>query len=255
MNDSYVITDLSSQNGVIVNEQKQKKVILNEGDKIILGQTVYKYNIINLSDSEIKKIKIDRKLQVVSEPPPIPTVKNNPKIIFILIGLVALYFILSGEDNSATNSNKMSKKDKSKMNEVSDEFTQAFDKKKTIEDKEIEEKVNQYIQKGLREFREGNFFRAIEEFNNALRESPNHGRASFYLNRTKQALDREIEGHELKGRQEWDSLKIDSAISSYCSIERLLQYYPEDERFKEADENIKRLEEKLGMEKGAVKCF
>jgi pSer/pThr/pTyr-binding forkhead associated (FHA) protein len=252
--DSYVITDLGSQNGVIVNEQKHKKVTLVEGDKIILGQTVYKFNIINLDANDIKvptSTKEIRKSSSSSAEAP----KKNPKIIIILVAAAAFFYFLNGDENADTNSDSKVRKDRSKMNEVADEYAQAIDKKKSIEDKEIEEKVNQFIQKGLREFREGNYFRAIEEFNNALRESPNHGRASFYLNRTKQALDREIEGHQLKGRQEWDSLKMDSAISSYCSIERLLQNYPEDERFKEADENIKRLEEKLGMEKGAVKCF
>jgi pSer/pThr/pTyr-binding forkhead associated (FHA) protein len=252
--DTYVITDLGSQNGIIVNEQKHKKVALVDGDKIILGQTVYKFNILNLDENDIKTPGSARQIKEIKNTSIAPK-KNNSKMLVIILGGAALFYLFSGDESTSTNPNSGGRKDKSRMSEVSDEYAQAIDKKKSIEDKEIEEKVNQFIQKGLREFREGNYFRAIEEFNNALRESPNHGRASFYLNRTKQALDREIEGHELKGRQEWDSLKMDSAISSYCSIQRLLQNYPEDERYKEADENIKRLEEKLGMEKGAVKCF
>jgi len=252
--DTYVITDLGSQNGIIVNDQKHKKVTLAEGDKIILGQTVYKFNIIILDEADLPAKDSTRDAKFKKTQISLP-VKNNTKLYVIVLTVMALFYLFSGDDQDSRSVNQQGAKDKTKMNEVADDYAQAIDKKKNMEDKEVEDKVNLFIQKGLREFREGNYFRAIEEFNNALRESPNHGRASFYLNRTKQALDREIEGHELKGRQEWDAFKIDSAISSYCAIERLLQNYPEDERFKEADENIRRLEEKLAMEKGAIKCF
>ena len=41
---NYILTDLSSQNGVVVNDLKVKQHSLTDGDKVIVGKTVYKYS-------------------------------------------------------------------------------------------------------------------------------------------------------------------------------------------------------------------
>ena len=40
---NWVATDLGSQNGIVVNDKKVTQSPLNEGDKIIVGQTVFKF--------------------------------------------------------------------------------------------------------------------------------------------------------------------------------------------------------------------
>ena len=40
---NWVATDLGSQNGIVVNEKKVTQAQLNEGDKLIIGQTVFKF--------------------------------------------------------------------------------------------------------------------------------------------------------------------------------------------------------------------
>ena len=95
----------------------------------------------------------------------------------------------------------------------------------------------------------------MEEFQQALVLSPNNGQASFYLRRSKQALDNTIEDYFLKARRDYDSLKYRSAIISYCAIIRLLQGYAEDERFKQAQRQINGIEKILGMFEGEYKCF
>ena len=42
--DSYIITDLGSQNGTIVNKSKVRQHRLADADKIIIGSTVFKFN-------------------------------------------------------------------------------------------------------------------------------------------------------------------------------------------------------------------
>ena len=41
--DTWVATDLGSQNGVMVNDKKITQQALSEGDKLIVGQTVFKF--------------------------------------------------------------------------------------------------------------------------------------------------------------------------------------------------------------------
>src|SRR5690606_2949303 len=40
---NWVVTDLGSQNGVVINDKKITQKQLSEGDKLIVGQTVFKF--------------------------------------------------------------------------------------------------------------------------------------------------------------------------------------------------------------------
>jgi tetratricopeptide (TPR) repeat protein len=111
------------------------------------------------------------------------------------------------------------------------------------------------IHSGRREFSEGNYFRAIEDFRLALLLNPNNGHASFYLSKAKQSLDDDIKKNMEKGKQEHESKKLQAAIVSYCGVLQLIQNYPDDERYKNAQLQISAIESELGMEKGEVKCF
>ena len=47
----YTITDLGAQNGIIVNDTKVKQKKLYNNEKIVIGQTVFKYNIIDVTQT------------------------------------------------------------------------------------------------------------------------------------------------------------------------------------------------------------
>ena len=148
---------------------------------------------------------------------------------------------------------KGDKSSKEKEMQVQNNFKNLKEKKSNTKD-ELVEKLQVRIQRGLREYRERNYFRAISEFNLALMLSPNHGRASFYLRKTKQALDSEVKENFLRARREQDALKYRASIVSNCAIIKLLEGYESDERYKEAEANIKYLEKLLGLEEGETKC-
>ena len=46
--DHFILTDLKSQNGVVVNDHKISQVTLKNGDYIIIGQTVFKYDVLQV---------------------------------------------------------------------------------------------------------------------------------------------------------------------------------------------------------------
>ena len=124
-------------------------------------------------------------------------------------------------------------------------------------DQESEKKSinSEYIHRGQREFRERNYFRAIEEFNMALILNPNDGDAGFYLNKTKQALNNHVEFMFEKGGREYDQLKYTGAIKSYCEIIKLLQRYPNDERYKNAIDQAKVVGKKMGAKEKEYRCW
>ena len=247
MGKDYVLTDLKSQNGTIVNDLKVTQHTLKDTDKIIIGQTVFKYNILKI---EAVENKIEEKKEGDHDDGSEKQNQNKKPLIILLASVIVLFlFFMDSGDSS-----KQGKKTENKRpQEVTDEFT--FNNKKKDEDsKELQEKVDMIIHRGLREMRESNYFRAMAEFNLALVMSPNNGRASFYLNKTKQSLDKEIEQNLIKARRDQEALKYMSAVQAYCNIIRLLGGYTEDDRYKKAAEEIKQLEEKMGLEEGEIKC-
>ena len=51
--DRYVLTDLGSQNGVFIDEDKIVQHELKDGDRILIGKTAFKYNVIINKEEEI----------------------------------------------------------------------------------------------------------------------------------------------------------------------------------------------------------
>ena len=52
--DHFILTDLGSQNGIVVNDLKVSQHRLTDGDKIIVGQTVLKYEILEIDGGELR---------------------------------------------------------------------------------------------------------------------------------------------------------------------------------------------------------
>ena len=249
--EDYVITDLGSQNGVVVNDLKIKQHSLGQDDKVIIGTTIYKFDKVEVAET-VEKKKVKKQEEATFEEETFEEKKS--KLTPILAGVAVLAIILLFVE-SPSDKEKETKRSNAnyKVDEVSDPFINTL-KRKKAEDKKNKEKLNIYFQKGLREFSEGNYFRAIAEFEHALSWSPNDGLAQFYLRKTKEALDTSIEEMFIKAKRDEESLKYQNAAVSYCAILRLLHRYPEDDRFVNAKESISRLEEKLGYEEGQIEC-
>ena len=255
--DSHIITDLKSQNGVIVNDLKIAQHKLTSGDRVVIGSTVFKYDILNVSESEVmtydpaennsvadSSVKSDK-----NENP--QTEDGKKKKIIMILGLALAYLFLSGDEEVETTA----KKKKTRINDVSSSYESILKKKKEKEDADEKKKVDSLIHRGQREFREKNYFRALEEFNQALIMDPGNGRASFYKRKTKQALDNLIEGYFTSARRDVDSYRLESALVSYCAIIRILQGYEDDERYVQSKIQINYLEKKLGMIEGDYQCI
>ena len=244
----WVATDLGSQNGIIVNDKKVTQMQLNEGDKLIVGQTVFKFAKVEVS-SKAKSSK-------EKENDEAPTGSGKKSLLpIIAIAGVLIYFILGDEDKPQNDQKSSKKQTQSSYQDVSTEYLTQLKKRQANEDKAVKEKLNIIYQRGLREFREGNYFRAIAEFNLALIISPGDPYAEFHLRKTKEQLDKTIEGLTLRAQRDEGALKYQSSIVSYCSIIRLLYTVPEDSRYKNAEKMIKGLEEKIGMEPDETNCL
>lgn len=238
--ENWVVTDLGSQNGVMVNERKVTQQALHESDKLIIGQTVFKF----------ARVEVASRSKVIKEGN--DDSKGNKTIMpfLILVSVFAMVFLFDDDKKPIA-----PQQSKSNLMNVDNEYRRVLDDKRAKEDKQIKEKMNAIYQRGLRELREKNYFRAIHEFNLALIIAPGDSQAEYYLRKTKEELDREIEGFTAKAQRDEESLKYQSSIVSYCSIIRLLYSVPDDPRHKNAVKQIKDLEAKLGLEAGETYCL
>ena len=257
----YVVTDLNSQNGVMINDLKVKQHELKTGDTVIIGKTVLKYSYINVStpvvidededDEDDEEDFVDEEFEDDTKPKSKKGGNKNRLVLYIAV-LGVLAFVFLG-DSGEQKAKKISQR--TELSDVSEEFVNASKKKMSVQDKETQKKLLMVLHNGLREYRERNYFRAIREFELALMLSPNNARASFYLNKTRQAMDDEIEKNFMKAKRDTNSLKYRGAVVSYCAIIKLLEGYPNDQRYKDAEENIEYVTEKMGLDKGEISCF
>lgn len=238
--ENWVVTDLGSQNGVMINEHKITQQQINETDKLIIGQTVFKF----------AKVEVTSKNKVIKETAE-DAKKKTMVPVMILASVFAMIFLFDESDKPATQRGQ----GKSNYVNVDNEYQRHLDQKRVKEDKQVKEKMNAIYQRGLRELREKNYFRAIHEFNLALIIAPGDSQAEYYLRKTKEELDREIEGFTAKAQRDQESLKYQGAIVSYCSIIRLLYTVPDDPRHKNAVTKINDIEEILGLVKGETYCL
>ncbi|MCK5883036.1 MAG: FHA domain-containing protein [Bacteriovoracaceae bacterium] len=255
---TFVVTDLGSQNGIVVNDLKVTQHQLSPNDSLIIGQTVYKYGVVNVASlEEVVQEEADDDDDDDDEYE--EEEDNNPKKKKSKVRLILIVVILLGGaimlmDDSSGPEKKVRNK-KNDITDVSDSFSKQMRSQHQRMDKDLEIKLSTIVHRGLREYREGNYFRAMTEFNMALVLSPKHGNASFYLQKTKQKLNAEIEANFLKAKREVDAIKYREAFVSYCTVIRLLGNNISDKRSKDALERIEEIEEKIGLEKGEIKCF
>jgi hypothetical protein len=216
---------------------------LNESDKLIIGHSVFKFARVEVASKE-KVIKEDTDEPKQGKKPMLP--------MLFLAAVLALLYLWDDEKPAEKSQNNTPSRN---MNEVSGEYITALKKRQANEDKAVKKNLEVIYQRGLREYREGNYFRAIHEFTLALIISPGDSQAEHYLRKTKEDLDGAIEASNAKSMRDEESLKYQSAIVSYCSIIRLLYSVPDDPRYKNAENKIKELEAKLGLEPGETNCL
>lgn len=272
--DQYVLTDLGSQNGVVVNDLKVTQHHLTDGDLIIIGQTVFKYNVIDvkpslelveedddedeyeedeeeeevalLEDKKSKKKKSKKKAEEEDK-----AAKKKRLIIGLALLLGAVFMLDDG--GKKTEAKKDGNGDADTELSGDQDFIGRTNKAEAL-DRETKEKLQAIIHRGRREYREGNYFRAIDEFELALILVPGHAHASYLRDRAKQRLDEEIRLNKSKAERDASSLQYEAARVSLCSILRILSEKKDDQRYKDAETSLTELEEKMGLEKGEIKC-
>lgn len=245
--DGYILTDLGSQNGVVVNDLNVRQHKLLDNDKIIIGHTVFKYSI-----DDVKEVQNDLKNEIDDDGDKKDDGEfkksKNKKIIYIILALGLAYLFLLDEEPTVVQKKTLD-------TGTSTGLSNKKIAKESIEDIESEKKYLKYLHRGKRDYREKNYFRAMEEFRLADMVRPGDGNVAFNIEKAKQRIDEIIKGDLEKGTRDIASLRYSSAIVAYCKIVRLLQNYANDERRKIAEIQLEVIEKNTSRMIGEIKCY
>ena len=252
--EEWIVSDLGSQNGVIVNDPRVKQHVLNDGDKLIIGKTVFKFSRIIVEDENKLAENSFLKEQEYNEAE--EDKKKDKRLSLILMVVVLLAVIMLGTNDSEDEEVKtVIQSDRSIESGADESFNNAA-KRKAAQDRKTKKTLGRYFRRGLREYREGNYFRAYVEFDNARQWNPKNPLANFYLRKTKEKQNEIISGFFSKGLRDMEALNYTAAITAYCSIVRLLVYHiPDDKRITEARDKLRIIEERTGADDKSIVCI
>jgi len=257
----FIVTDLGSQNGIIVNDLKVSQYHLSDGDRIIIGQTIFKFQIITILATELPSLKTSENFaqdkddeDLIQDSKKKEVAPRSMKKLLVMGAVIAIGIIALTTSPPKVTDSKDGKTTKPESKEGEKRIVMK-PRGETEEERENDDKIKGLLQQGQRELREANYYRAITAFQLATNLDPQNGYAQYYLNKSRQSLDQEVKDNFFRAALDVEALKYRSAIVAYCSVMRLLQQYNTDQRYKDAQTNIELLEEKLGMEKGETKCF
>lgn len=107
---------------------------------------------------------------------------------------------------------------------------------------ETKRTAEMFMKQGLREFREKNFFRARQHFENVLQIAPAYDDARIYKERCNSELTQQIDVHLKQGKAQAASGKLKSSRNHFEAVLRILYRDPEHPSYLEAKQELDRMD-------------
>lgn len=244
--DHYLIRDLGSSNGILVNGQRVAEAKLKPGDLVMIGLTVLevysaaqtKKNEKPLISGPLKKIQppsaADKAKQKTPDEKKKKELGRKRMIVYVLLFFVAYFVFFSDEEGVKTirenakiepsedeaPKKKLSKKDlKDAIAEFVPDYTLDTQQRK---DAEV------FFRSGVREIQNKNYKRAVTAFETALTVDPTHDLAKIYLKSAKKDMEADVKSTAAAAVRARKSLRFKEARMHYQNIVRYLEGISEE---------------------------
>jgi hypothetical protein len=226
----WLLKHLGESNPTQMQGQSLQEARIESGAEFKLGQTSFRF----LIPGQIPRLTGPH---ASITPPEAGKKKALPLPIFlVLFGGVAWFLMESGLLNE-TSSIKASSSAKKAEDSVGPVLPLEINPGRTLD---------AVFKEGMREYYSANYRRAKVQFETILQINPRHRLAKIYLENAKKALDTRISIHLERGKQALDSGKILKAKGHYESIVRILSKEPDRTQFKEAQDQLVKVQKILG---------
>lgn len=269
----FVIQDLGSANGLVVNGQQLKEWHLKPGDKVGLGTSVFEFfpataslKVVNQQPERMASavgtgasgltqfIKTQASAAGALNPPAqsAPSASaapaaadpaffaKNRKLVISLGLLLAVAFLMPQAENQVR-----SRKKYQPPQELSLAASALQNYLPQVADQEIKRKSDIYFKEGFREYVEKNYLRARVNFDVALQIYPSNEMARRYITNIEADMKKEAEDHKRSAKIDEAANRKKSALNHYDAIRRLYFRDQTNNIYKEADEAAKALEKKI----------
>jgi pSer/pThr/pTyr-binding forkhead associated (FHA) protein len=257
VNNSFVIKDLNSSNGVFVNGKKIKEHYLASGDVFSIGTHEYMY---------VEKEATEERM---SAPPPsrnregtipgissssmdvnIPSsstggggLKNKRLVLYGGVLLVIVIFIIMLSSKEETKKDESTEaqtaaiaQNQNKPDDMSsDDQDTKFRKKIPDDERELFDQANEHYFEGQREFRLQNYSRALEEFRKSVSFYPGHTRARTAAGQTAKKIEEESQKYLAIGKKMYTQKRYEDALRNFNEVLNLNNRQPDSSLFKEAE--------------------
>ncbi|MCB0347972.1 MAG: FHA domain-containing protein, partial [Bdellovibrionales bacterium] len=227
-----VIKNISTNNRVFVDGMEVSETLLQPNATIKLGDTEIQLFVSGL---EALSVNPESPLDIPSPMPTAAKKKNSLFYVYIAIAGLGLYLLLS-DDKSAVVDTSLN--DDSKIQtEIMEaqKITEQLQNLKYSSGKDSKQYLDaqEEYQKGFRDYREGNYSRAITSFQAALALYPKHELAKKYEILSRRKLDESIQASMQDGNRYMEQGRYNEAISSYRNVMILIKS-PDNLTYKEA---------------------
>lgn len=240
-NGSTYLINLSLKNPVYLNQQEISKAELLHVNIILLGDTEFKLELAKslhasppLDLAKRPKVfnRVPNSRNQFQTPPTVASQSSNidsGKTIFyaiIAIVVIAVLWLLNSETSSSVKKVKLRTQD-----QVVQELIASEGQLKSME-KQIEERGQNTIQyktaqehyiKGFRDYRNGQYARAISSFQAALSFFPQHELARKYYTLSKRKFDEQVQLKMIQGKRYRGKNNYRLCKSSYASVMIMLK--------------------------------
>jgi pSer/pThr/pTyr-binding forkhead associated (FHA) protein len=222
-NSQVFVKDLNSRNGISVNGIKVPEAFVKPGDQVQLGDTILTIQ------KEMPIAPLSTKLSSTNFPN-VPSSQGsglvgdlNPKILIVglaLIGLVVTLLISSsGKKKRSDYGLRTEEQVNAELQDIENRKTELARQKVSSAGFSEQGKEAQaaYLQ-GFRDYREGNFSRAIQSFTAALALYPDHALAQQYKKLSERRLDELVQLNLQDGKRNMEQNKYEMARSNYRNV-------------------------------------
>lgn len=268
----WSVRDAGSANGIAHNGKPSRQAALRTGDTISLGETMLEFLSApeagtqmlvapprSAGEIQSEQAALEQRRKSVREvaafgqiaskgPAPVAAAADPGKKrqLLLIVGALGAAFMLFGtEDKKPAPSGKPAAASAAKAAKPDEPNISSYISGLGSESSEATKVADNFFKSGFREYREGNYLRAKQQFDTALQIVPSHPMARLYRTNSDLAIQETVKNLLTLGKKASSSGKLREAKGHYEAVQRLLFSDQTAPAYIEAGEQLEKVKREM----------